>query len=69
MQEGQMLLAIANGEQLVVFKGGGSFNNYQPIDQTLKIPTKFQLKILHGSTYGIIVGYDKETELLKLSIK
>ena len=30
---------------------------------------KISVKILHGSTeiYGIIVGYDKESELLKIS--
>lgn len=63
------MLAIANGGLI------GSVSKVEEHSTTVNLLTntensdKISVKILHGSTeiYGIIVGYDKETELLKIS--
>ena len=63
------MLAIANGGLI------GSVSKVEDHSTTVNLLTntensdKISVKILHGSTeiYGIIVGYDKESELLKIS--
>ena len=63
------MLAIANGGLI------GSVSKVEDHSTTINLLTntensdKISVKILHGSTeiYGIIVGYDKESELLKIS--
>ena len=62
---------------LVIANGGlvGSVSKVEDHSTTVNLLTnaentdKISVKIQHGSTeiYGIIVGYDKETELLKIS--